>query len=96
MIGVVGSCVPHLVDQRGEGQPGRQRHGEPGDPASGADPAVEGVGSELHGGEERRAGTGRGGPPGRLPHQSAGDGFVRGPRERELGGRAERDDREVE
>ena len=96
MIRVVGPRLPHVVDCRGEGEPGGHRHGEPGDPAPGADPAVEGVGPELYGGEDCRAGTGRGGAPRRLPHQTAGDGFVRYPGERPLGGHPERDDREVE
>ncbi len=47
-------------------------------------------------GEDRRAGTGRGGPPRGLPHEAAGDGFVEYPRERPLGCHPERDDREVE
>ena len=96
MIRVVGPRLPHVVDCRGEGEPCGHRYREPGDPAPGADPAVEGVGPELYEGEDRRAGAGRGGPPRGLPHEAAGDGFVEYPRERPLGCHPERDDREVE
>jgi hypothetical protein len=85
-----------VVDCRSEGEPSGHRHGEPGDPAPGTDSSVESIGSELHGSEDGRAGTGRGGAPRRLSRQSASNGFVGSPGKRPLDGHPERDDREVE
>ena len=96
MIRVVGPRLPHVVDAAARASPAGTATGNPAIRPPAPIRRSRASAPNCTSSEDRRAGTGRGGPPRRLPHQAAGNGFVGYPGKCPLDGHPERDDREVE